>query len=211
MIELTNQNFEKEVLQSNIPVLVDFWAIWCQPCSILSPILEDLEEEFKERVIFAQANLDAIPFTAQKLGIERIPTVVLFRKGKLVAGFVGVKPESMIKNWLNEVLKKEKGKKEEKKEEREKQDSEKEKIKRLIEWYREYAKENGFQLNSDQKIVKRLIKGLLANEKKYGERYCPCRRVVGNKEEDSVKICPCKWHKEEIERNGHCFCGLFVR
>ena len=72
------------------------------------------------------------------------------------------------------------------------------------------AKENGFRLNPDQKVVEKLIKGLLANEKKHGERYCPCRRIVGNKDEDSSKICPCKWHKEEIKRDGHCFCGLFL-
>jgi len=208
MVELTKQNFEKEVLQSSIPVLVDFWAIWCQPCSILSPILEKLEEKFKKRVIFAQANLDTIPFIAQKFSVERIPTVILFKKGKPIAGFIGVKAEPIIEDWLNEVLEKEQNEKDEEKE----QDlEEKEKIERLIEWYRKHAKENGFRLNPDQEAVERLVKGLLANEKKYGERYCPCRRIAGNKEEDNPKICPCKWHKEEIEKDGHCFCGLFKR
>jgi len=85
------------------------------------------------------------------------------------------------------------------------------KIENLIESYKKYAEANGFRLNPDEKVVERLVKGLLENEKKYGARYCPCRRVTGNKEEDKPKICPCKWHQEEIERDGHCFCGLFYK
>lgn len=81
----------------------------------------------------------------------------------------------------------------------------------LIKKYQEYAKENGFSLNPDQKIVERIISGLLENEKKYGVRYCPCRRIVGNSEEDKPKICPCQFHRQEIEEQGHCLCGLFVK
>jgi len=85
------------------------------------------------------------------------------------------------------------------------------KVENLIESYRKYAEANGFKLNPDKKVVERLVKGLLENEKKYGAKYCPCRRVTGNKEEDKPKICPCQWHREEIEKDGHCFCGLFVK
>lgn len=81
----------------------------------------------------------------------------------------------------------------------------------LIEKYKEYAKKNGFKLNPNEEVVKGLINGLLANEKKYGERYCPCRVVTGDKEKDKDKICPCKWHKDEIREMGSCYCGLFVR
>ena len=81
----------------------------------------------------------------------------------------------------------------------------------LKEEYTKYAKDNGFQLNPDEKIVERIINGLLENEKKYGKKYCPCRRVSGNKEEDSKKICPCIWHKDEISKDGHCFCNLYVK
>ena len=80
----------------------------------------------------------------------------------------------------------------------------------LIQKYESYAKENSFKLNPNKDVVKAIVRGLLANEKKYGERYCPCRRVVGNKEEDKTKICPCKWHKEEIKKQGHCICNLFL-
>ena len=85
------------------------------------------------------------------------------------------------------------------------------KAENLIENYKRYAETNGFELNPDEKVIERLVSGLLENEKKYGAKYCPCRRVAGNKEEDRPKICPCRWHREEIERDGHCFCGLFYK
>jgi len=84
------------------------------------------------------------------------------------------------------------------------------KIEDLIKEYSEYAKNNGFKLNPDKKIVEGIISGLLKNEEKYGKKYCPCRRVSGNAEEDAKKVCPCFWHKEEIEKDGHCFCRLYV-
>lgn len=74
-----------------------------------------------------------------------------------------------------------------------------------------YAKSQGFKLNSDKKIVEVIIKGLLANEKKHGFRYCPCRVITGDKEEDRKMICPCFWHKDEIKNMGRCLCGLFVK
>ncbi|MEK7664535.1 MAG: ferredoxin-thioredoxin reductase catalytic domain-containing protein [Patescibacteria group bacterium] len=81
----------------------------------------------------------------------------------------------------------------------------------LIKKFQNYAKENGIQLNPDKKIVERIVNGLLENEKKYGKKYCPCRRISGSAEEDEKKICPCFWHKDEIKKDGRCFCGLFVR
>jgi len=81
----------------------------------------------------------------------------------------------------------------------------------LIKKCAEYAKANGFQLNPNGKIVEGIVSGLLRNKEKYGEMYCPCRRVTGNKEEDAKKICPCFWHKDEIEKDGHCFCNLYVK
>jgi len=86
-----------------------------------------------------------------------------------------------------------------------------EKVEELAKEYSEYAKNSGFQLNPDSKAVERVINGLLRNEEKYGAKYCPCRRVSGNKEEDSKKICPCFWHKDEIEKDGHCLCNLYVK
>lgn len=77
--------------------------------------------------------------------------------------------------------------------------------------YEEYCKANNYQLNPNTKIVEGIIKSLLDREVKLGERYCPCRRVTGDKEEDKKLICPCFWHKEEILKDGHCYCRLFVR
>ena len=88
---------------------------------------------------------------------------------------------------------------------------EKKEEEKIVENYEDYARENGFQLNPNKKIVENVVKGLLANEEKYGARYCPCRRVTGDKEEDSKKICPCVWHKQEITEQGYCACRLFVK
>jgi len=197
MLNLTDENFEKEIQRADKLILVDFWAQWCTPCFILGPILEKIEQEYKDKLTLAKVNLDTAPLTAQKYGIEKIPTVILFKWGKPISGFLGVRPEPVINQWLeenqkviNQIM---------------------EKIDQIIKNYEGYAQKNGFKLNPDRKVVEKLVAGLLANEKKYGARYCPCRRVTGNKEEDQPKICPCKWHREEIERDGHCFCGLFVK
>ncbi len=84
-------------------------------------------------------------------------------------------------------------------------------IEKLKKEFKEHAEKNGFKLNPNEKMVEGIIKGLLKNEEKYGAQYCPCRRVSGDKEEDAKKICPCIWHKEEVEEGGHCFCNLYVK
>jgi len=81
----------------------------------------------------------------------------------------------------------------------------------LLKISEDYAKKSGFKLNPDEKIVNVIIEGLLRNEKLKGELYCPCRRVTGNKEEDKKIICPCIYHKDEIKKDGHCHCLLFVK
>ena len=86
-----------------------------------------------------------------------------------------------------------------------------EKIKKIIGDYEIYAKKNGFKLNPNKKIVEVTIKGLLMNEKKYNQRYCPCRKVNGIPKEDKKIICPCIYHKDEIKNQGYCYCLLFVK
>lgn len=86
-----------------------------------------------------------------------------------------------------------------------------EKIEQTIKNYEDYARKNGFQMNPNKKIAENVIKGLLANEGKHGARYCPCRRITGDKEEDAKKVCPCVWHKQEISEQGFCTCRLFVK
>ena len=85
------------------------------------------------------------------------------------------------------------------------------KIERLIKKSEDYAKKNGFRLNPDKKIMKVIIKGLIRNEEKFGDMYCPCRRVKGNLELDKKIICPCIYHKKEIKEQNHCHCFLFVK
>jgi len=178
-LNLTDENFEQVLQNAEKPVLVDFWAQWCMPCSILTPILEKVAEDYKDRFVLAKADLDALPIIAQRLGINQVPTVVLFSKGKPVSGFIGVRPEPILREILDKML-----------------------LEEAIRGYQEYADQNGLKLNPDRKVVERLVSGLLANEKKHGARYCPCQRKA---------VCPCQSSREEIEKDGHCYCGLFVK
>ncbi|MGM5483575.1 MAG: ferredoxin-thioredoxin reductase catalytic domain-containing protein [Nanobdellota archaeon] len=82
---------------------------------------------------------------------------------------------------------------------------------KLLEEHKKYAEENGFKLNPNAKLVEAVLKGLARNEDKFGYQYCPCRRVTGNEEEDKKIICPCDYHKEEINEKGHCHCMLFMK
>jgi len=103
-IILTDENFDKEIQNKDKPVLVDFFATWCEPCSMLAPILEKVADELKDKIILLKANLDDIPLTAQKFKVDRIPTVALFKDGKPVSGFVGLKSEADIKEWLKGLI-----------------------------------------------------------------------------------------------------------
>jgi len=86
-----------------------------------------------------------------------------------------------------------------------------EEIEKIIKDSENYAIKKGIKLNPNRKTVEKIAQGLMENEKKYGFRYCPCRRVTGNKEEDIKIICPCFYHLEEIEKFGKCLCGLFAK
>jgi thioredoxin len=210
MLNLTDENFEQEIQNADKPVVVDFWAEWCTPCFILTPILEKLANEFEGKFILAKVNLAEARVVAQKYGIERIPMVVLFNGGKPISGFIGARPELIVRELLDKMLKDLNLSTAQQIDNQDNQSEDRKKIDEIIKNYQEYAEQNGFKLNPNREVVERLIKGLLENEKKYGARYCPCRRVTGNLDEDKPKICPCQWHREEIERDGHCFCGLFV-
>jgi len=105
MLELTDQNFNEEIVKSDKPVLVDFWTEWCMPCMVLGPILEKLAEKYQDKITLTKVNLDVAPLIAQKYRIEQIPTVILFNKGEPVSGFIGVRPEKVIEEWLEENLK----------------------------------------------------------------------------------------------------------
>ncbi len=105
-IELTSQNFEKEVLQSNLPVLVDFWTPWCQPCLMMAPVLEELAEELKEKIKIAKLNVeipDHQPLAVQ-YQIQSIPNMKLFKDGKVTKEFIGLRPKEIFKSELEAEL-----------------------------------------------------------------------------------------------------------
>ncbi len=90
MITFTDQNFEKEVLKSEKPVLVDFWAPWCGPCQMVSPLIEELAKEVEGKVKVGKLNVDENPQVAAKYGIMSIPTVIFFKEGKEVVRQIGL-------------------------------------------------------------------------------------------------------------------------
>lgn len=86
-----------------------------------------------------------------------------------------------------------------------------EEMEKLIKRSEEYAESKGLRLNPNRAIVEGIVKGLLTRKENFGEIYCPCRRMTGNKEEDKKIICPCIYHLDEIDKDGHCFCNLFIK
>ena len=104
VLNITDDSFETDVLKSEIPVLIDFWAEWCGPCKVLGPIIDDLAPEFDGKVKFTKLNIDENPSTAPKYGIRGIPTLMIFKSGELNATSVGVLTKSELTNFLNENL-----------------------------------------------------------------------------------------------------------
>ena len=99
-VTLTKDNFVEEVLRSEQPVLVDFWASWCGPCHMLSPVVEELSQEHPE-ITFAKVNVDEAPELAQKFHVSAIPTLVLFRDGEPVDVSVGVRTKEELESFLS--------------------------------------------------------------------------------------------------------------
>lgn len=104
-IDLTDQNFEEEVLKSSQPVVVDFFAEWCSPCQMAKPVIEELSEEYKGRVKIGKIDVDANPETSGKYGVMSIPTVVLFKNGEEFKRQVGFPGKEAYKQLIEELLK----------------------------------------------------------------------------------------------------------
>ena len=100
--KITDESFETDVVKASIPTVVDFWAEWCGPCKQIGPILEEISDEMKDKVIIAKHNIDEEPNTPTKYGVRGIPTMLLFKDGQLKATKVGATTKSNIVSWIEE-------------------------------------------------------------------------------------------------------------
>ena len=101
-VKVTDESFEQDVLKSDKPVLVDFWAEWCGPCKQIAPALEQIAEELDGQVTIAKVNIEESPTTPSRYGVRGIPTMMLFRGGQMASMKVGAMPKAKILEWLAE-------------------------------------------------------------------------------------------------------------
>jgi thioredoxin 1 len=103
ILEVGDSSFESEVLKSDKPVLVDFWAPWCGPCRAIAPIVEELAEDFGDKVKFTKCNVDENPTTPTKYGIKSIPTLIFFKDGEIQDKVIGIVAKSRLEEMISNV------------------------------------------------------------------------------------------------------------
>ena len=106
VINIGEQDFEKEVIKSDIPVLVDFWAEWCGPCKMIAPIVEKVAKEYQGKMKFAKVDIDSNSNIASDFGIRSIPTLIFFKNGDIAEQIIGVVSEVQLKKVIDKVLEK---------------------------------------------------------------------------------------------------------
>ncbi|NWG03103.1 MAG: thioredoxin [Syntrophaceae bacterium] len=104
LVHVNDKNFAAEVLNSDLPVLVDFWATWCGPCRSISPMVEELAKEFLGKVKVTKLNVDESPSTPSQYGVRGIPTLILFKGGKVLDQIVGAVPKARLKSLIEKAL-----------------------------------------------------------------------------------------------------------
>ncbi len=104
MLDITKDNFESEVKKSSVPVVIDFWAAWCGPCRIFSPVFEELAKQYDKKIKFVKLNVDDNPEIASEYNVMSIPTALLFDRGDVKAMSVGALPKEDFKKWLEKNL-----------------------------------------------------------------------------------------------------------
>jgi thioredoxin 1 len=103
-VKVTDANFKTDVVGASVPVVVDFWAEWCGPCKMIGPSLEEISNELEGKVTIAKLNVDENPGVAGAYGIRSIPTLLIFKDGKLASQKVGAAPKGELKKWISEAL-----------------------------------------------------------------------------------------------------------
>lgn len=104
LLQVTESNFDDEVLSSDVPVLIDFWAVWCGPCKMVSPIVEELATEYAGKLKVGKCDVDSNQSIAVKYGIRSIPTLLIFKDGEVAQQLIGASPKHVIKSKVDEVL-----------------------------------------------------------------------------------------------------------
>ena len=104
IVNVTDASFEQDVLQSDVPVLVDYWAEWCGPCKMIGPALEELATEMGEKVKIVKINVDENPNTPAQMGVRGIPALFMFKGGQVVSNKVGAAPKAALQSWIEESI-----------------------------------------------------------------------------------------------------------